>query len=164
MKVQGKVAIVTGGAQGLGRGTSLVLAEQGADVVVADINLEGAKTVEKEVAATGRRSLAVHVDVADKTSVERMVEDTLASFGKIDILVNNAGLIGAAGWEHRQNETEEDWDQIYAVNVKGIAIVTGAVAPHMKERRYGKIINLSSGAGRQGGPGRQSYAVSKAQE
>ena len=161
MKVQDKVAIVTGGAQGLGRGTSLVLAEQGADVVVADINLEGAKSVAEEVVAAGRRSLAVHADVADKTSVERMVEDALARFGNIDILVNNAGIVGASGWMHRQNVTEEDWDEVYAVNVKGIAIVTDAVARHMKERRYGKIVNISSGAGRLGGAGGGPYGVSK---
>ena len=163
MKVQDKVAIVTGGAQGLGRGTSLVLAEQGADVVVAfNTNPVAAKSVVEEVVAAGRRSLAVHLDVADSKSVERMVEDVLAHFDRIDILVNNARIVGASGWMHRQNVTEEDWDEVYAVNVKGIAIVTDAVARHMKERRYGKIVNISSGAGRQGGAGGGPYGVSKA--
>lgn len=162
MKVQDKIAIVTGGARGLGRGTSLVLAENGADIVIADINLAGAENVAKEVAETGRKSLAVYVDVSNRESVNQMVDKVLAHFGKIDILVNNAGLIGAEGWENRQDEIEDDWDQMFAVNVKGIDITTSAVMPHMKERRYGKIINISSGAGRQGGPGRQAYAVSKA--
>jgi NAD(P)-dependent dehydrogenase (short-subunit alcohol dehydrogenase family) len=162
MKVQDKVAIVTGGAQGLGRGTSLVLAENGADIVVADINLAGAENVAKEVAETGRKSLAVYVDVSNRESVNQMVDKVLAHFGKIDILVNNAGLIGAEGWETRQEETDEDWEALFAVNIRGIILTIDAVVPHMKEKHYGKIINISSGAGRQGGAGGQSYGVSKA--
>ena len=162
MKVEDKVAIVTGGAQGIGRGISLVLARNGADVVVADINLEGAKSVAEEVVAAGRRSLAAHLDVADETSVDRMVEDVLAHFGRIDILVNNAAIIGAPGWERREYENEEDWDLIYAINVKGVIRVTEAVARHMKENRYGKIVNISSISGREGNIRNLPYGASKA--
>jgi meso-butanediol dehydrogenase/(S,S)-butanediol dehydrogenase/diacetyl reductase len=90
-----------------------------------------------------------------------MVHEAISRFGRIDILVNNAGVIGAEGWEDRDVSSEEDWDVIYEVNVKGMNRVTRAVIPYMKERRYGKIINISSQAGRQGSPD-NPYAISKA--
>jgi len=161
MDVTGKAAIVTGGGRGIGRGISLVLARNGADVAVADINLENAQKVAAEMAELGRKSFAVVVDVTSQESVERMVREVLGQFGRIDILVNNAGVIGAPGWEQREKPNEEDWDFIFEVNVKGIARVTDAVAPHMKERRYGKIINIASIAGRQGSPRNPPYNVSK---
>lgn len=145
--LSGKTALVTGGSQGIGRGIVLKLAEQGADVAIADINEAGASKVVEEVKALGRKSFAVHMDVTDKASVEKGVKDVIGGFGHLDILVNNAGVAGAPGstgtaWR------DEDWDFTWKVNVKGLMWVTEAVAPHFKERKYGKIINIASVAGR----------------
>ena len=162
MDVTGKAALVTGGGRGIGRGIALVLAENGADIAVADINLDDAQSVAQEVAGLGRESMAVHVDVTEQDSVERMVSQFIEQFGRIDILVNNAGVIAAAGWENRSTPTEEDWDLTFEINVKGIARMTEAVAPHMKERRYGKIINIASVSGRTGSLTSMPYSASKA--
>ena len=161
MDVTGKFSVVTGGGRGIGRGISLMLARNGADVAVADLNLENAKKVAAEVADLGRRSLVVALDVTDQESTDRMAMEVIESFGRIDILVNNAGVIGAEGWEQRETPNEADWDLIFEVNVKGIARVTDAVAPNMKENRYGKIINIASIAARQGNPTNPPYAISK---
>jgi NAD(P)-dependent dehydrogenase (short-subunit alcohol dehydrogenase family) len=118
--------------------------------------------VAAEVADTGRQSLASQADVTGQESVQRVVAEVVARFGRIDILVNNAGVIAAPGWEERDKPNEEDWDLIYEVNVKGIDRVTSAVAPHMKERRYGKIVNIASIAGRHGTLTNIPYGVSKA--
>ena len=162
MDVTGKTALVTGGARGIGRGIAHVLASNGADVVVADIIQDEAREVATEVEARGRQAIASDVDVTDQDSVDRMVQDAIDRFGQIDILVNNAGVVGAPGWEERQETSEEDWDLSYEVNVKGMVRVTSAVSGHMKQRKYGKIINVSSVAGRKGGPFSPAYGVSKA--
>ena len=162
MDVTGKVAVVTGGGRGIGRAIAIVLAQNGADVAVADINLQDAQSVAREVGDLGRQSIAVHLDVTDQESVERMAAEAIERFGRIDILVNNAGVIGAPGWEQRERPGEEDWVQIYKVNVRGVARVTDVVAGHMKERRYGKIVNIASIAGRQGTSVSTPYGVSKA--
>ena len=162
MDVSGKTAVVTGGGRGIGRGISLALARNGADVVVADIIVENAESVAQEVGALGRRALALSLDVTDQESVDAMAARALDEFGAIDILVNNAGVIGAQGWEERETPNEEDWDFIFEINVKGIARVTDALAPHMKERESGKIINIASIAGRQGSSRNPPYNVSKA--
>ncbi|MDP6081801.1 MAG: SDR family NAD(P)-dependent oxidoreductase, partial [Arenicellales bacterium] len=160
MDVTGKIAIVTGGGRGIGRGIVLALAGNGADVVVADIVEDDAKDLAGEIEAMGRRALACVVDVTDQASVDRMVDGTIDRFGRIDILVNNAGIIAAPGWEQRETSSEEDWDRIYDVNVKGMARATNAVAARMRENRYGKIINISSVAGRQGNPFNTPYGIS----
>ena len=162
MDVTDRVAVVTGGGRGIGRGICLALARYGADVVVADVNLEDAEAVRDEAAAMGRRTSAQYLDVTDQGSVDSMVEDTVSRHGRIDILVNNAGIIGAPGWQDRVETTEEDWDLLYAVNVKGMAAVTDAVSPHMKERRYGKVVNIASVSGRQGNYDNPPYGISKA--
>jgi meso-butanediol dehydrogenase/(S,S)-butanediol dehydrogenase/diacetyl reductase len=161
MNVTNKIAIVTGGGRGIGRGISLVLARNGANIVVADLIEDNARRVADEVRAIGREPLALSLDVTSQASAEAMVASVMAQFGQIDILVNNAGIIGAPGWESRETPNEDDWDMIYAVNVKGIVKVTNAVTPHMKQRRYGKIINIASIAGRQGSPRNPPYNVSK---
>ena len=145
--LSGRTALVTGGSQGIGRGIVLKMAEQGADVAIADINDEGAASVVEEVKALGRKSFAVHMDVTDKATVDKGVADVISQFGHLDILVNNAGVAGAPGstgtaWR------DEDWDFTWKVNVKGLMWVTEAVIPHFKERKYGKIINIASVAGR----------------
>ena len=157
-----RVATVTGGASGIGRGICLVLAGQGAKVVVADINGEGARSVAAEIAGDGGRSMTVEVDVTDVPSVDDMVQQTLESFGAIDIVVNDAGVIGARGWWERALPSSEDWDAVIAVNIRGVVNVSEAVALHMKERRHGKIINISSIAARQGGTRIPHYNASKA--
>ncbi len=161
MDVSDRVAVVVGGGGGIGRGIALVLASYGADVVVADLNLESAKEVAGEVERLGRRSHASVVDVVDQTSVDDMVQDVMGRFGRIDILVNGAGIIGGPGWEDRQQSDEEDWDLIYAVNARGAARVTDAVSPHMKEKRYGKIVNIGSTAARRGEAFNIMYGASK---
>ena len=162
MDITGKTAIVTGSARGIGRGIALVLASNGADVVVADILEQGARETAVEVEALGRKAMACVVDVTDQGSVNRMVQETLDRFGKIDIVVNNAGTVAAPGWEQREENTEDDWDMIYEVNVKGVARTLDAVAVHMKQKRYGRIINIASVAGRQGYSLNPPYCVSKA--
>ena len=162
MDVSGKIALVTGGGRGIGRGIVLALATNGADVAVADINPGDAAGVSAEVEAMGRNAKPFTVDVTDQESVDRMVQDAIGHFGRIDILVNNAGIIAAPGWEQRQRSGEEDWDMIYEVNVKGVARVTDAVVGGMKERRYGKIVNIASVGGRQGNPNNVPYGISKA--
>ena len=146
----------------LGRGTVLALARNGADVVIADVNLKDAQGVAEGLSGMGRQSMAVLTDVTVQRSVDDMVRKVIARFGRIDILVNNAATIGAAGWEQRERPNEDDWDEIYAVNLKGLARVTDAVTPHMKERRYGKIVNISSAGGRLGTTTMPPYTASKA--
>ena len=157
-----KIALVTGGASGIGRGICLVLGEQGANVAVADINIRGASDVASEVSTGGPRSAAFEVDVTDRGLVDHMVADVIEGFGRIDILVNDAGIIGASQWWERDEPSEDDWSQVFAVNVRGVVMVSEAVARHMKERRYGKIINIASIAARQGGPDIPHYSTSKA--
>ncbi len=142
-----KVAIVTGaGSQiGYGRGIAVTLAEEGCDVVCADINLEGARRTAAEVKALGRRSLAVKADVTKTAQVNAMVERTINKFGKIDILVNNAGA--SSRLRPFIEMTEEDWDFDIQTNLVGQMRVARAVLPHMIARKYGRIINTSGGQG-----------------
>ena len=157
-----KVAVVTGGASGIGRGICKALAGQGADIVVADMNAQGAKSTADEIAATGRKASVVDVDVTDRDSAANLVAEALRLFGKIDILVNDAGVIGAAEWWKRPTPSDDDWDLVLAVNLRGVVNVSEAAAPHMIERRYGKIINIASIAARQGGADIPHYNASKA--
>ena len=157
-----RVAIVTGGASGIGRGICLTLARQGAHVAVADLNGEGARATAAEVSETGRESLALTADVTDRGSIEKMTADVVSRFGQIDILVNDAGVGGAKGWHEHPAPREEDWDLTFNVNVKGLVLTSQAVAEHMKARRYGKIVNIASIAGRVGRPPYPHYSVSKA--
>lgn len=157
-----KIAIVTGGASGIGRGICLVLARQGASVAVTDINLDGAETVAEEVAALGGKASAIELDVTDKRSAAEVAANVLGQFGKIDILVNNAGVGGAANWWERAVPDDNDWDAVLEINLRGVVNVSQAVDAQMKERRYGKIINIASIAARQGGAAIPHYNASKA--
>lgn len=141
MLLENKVALITGGAKGMGRAMSLLFAREGCDVVVNALHIEGARKVADEVRALGRRSLAIKADISDSAEVNAMVARTIKKFGRIDILVNNAG---GAGGGNIDTSTEEDWDRVLAVNLKGHFLVTRAVVPHMKEKKYGKIIFVSS--------------------
>ena len=157
-----KVALVTGGASGIGRGICLVLGEQGANVAVADLNVQGASQVSSDLSARGPRSAAFEVDVTDRGSVDRMVARVIEGFGRIDILVNSAGIVGARGYSERDAPSDEDWSQVFAVNVRGLVMVSEAVSHHMMERRYGKVVNIASIAARQGVAVHPQYSTSKA--
>ena len=145
-----KTALVTGGGQGIGRGIVHKLAEQGADVAIADLNDEGAAAVVVEVQALGRKSFAVHIDVTDKGSVEKAVKEVIDRFGHLDILINNAGIGRVAGKSggSLEDDWEENWNTVMDINVQGIMRCTKAVLGHFIERKYGKIVNTASGAGR----------------
>ena len=162
MDVTDRIVVVTGGGRGIGRGIVLVMAEHGADVAVADLDLGNAQSVAGEAEQHGRSAMASKVDVTDPDSVSRLVQGVIGRFGRIDILVNNAGVIGAPGWGQRERADLQDWDATYEINVKGAAIVTDAVVPHMKERKYGKIVNISSIAGKRSFSQNAPYSASKA--
>ena len=157
----GRVAIVTGAAGGIGRGIGLVLAEQGVDLVLADLNGEGASAVASELEGQGHRAVAVTTDVTDRRSAADLAAAAIDEYGKVDILVNDAGVIGAPGWWEREFPNDDDWDLALAVNLRGVVNVSEAVMDHMKERRYGKIVNIASIAARYGNVDIPNYNVSK---
>jgi 2-deoxy-D-gluconate 3-dehydrogenase len=145
MLLKDKVAVVTGGAKGMGKGISLKFAEEGCAVVVSDIDIEGAHGVVAEIAAQGGKALAIKADIRKSAEVQNMVDETTREFGRVDILVNNAGGVpGTKGSGNSDTISEEEWDRIIELNLKGPFLVCRAVLPGMKKNRYGKIINLSS--------------------
>ncbi len=144
MLLKDRVAVVTGGAKGIGKGICLKFAEEGCNVIVNALHIEGAGKVAEEIRAMGLRSIAIAADVSNSTQVNDMITRTIKEFGKIDILVNNAGGILTAGEADIENITEEDWDRIIDVNLKGQFLCCRAVVPYMKKNRYGKIVNISS--------------------
>jgi 3-oxoacyl-[acyl-carrier protein] reductase len=159
MRLKDRKAIVTGAGQGIGRSIALKMAHEGADVVIAEMNPDSGNQIKKEVGALGRRALFIVIDVADQRQVKGMVEEVLRRWGKIDILVNNAGFDrGATLLKVR----EEDWDAILGVHLKGAMNCIQAVAPHMIENSYGKIINISSILGKSGAISGISYSSAKA--
>ena len=159
MELKAKVAMITGAAQGIGKAVTLALARHGADVVVADVNIEKAQETAREVEALGRATMAVRVDVTHLEDVEKMVEAAVQRFGKIDILVNNAGI---ARDKLILRMTEEDWDAVLNVNLKGTFNCTKAVIKYMSKQRSGKIVNIASVVGMMGNPGQANYSASKA--
>ena len=159
MELSGKVALVTGAAQGIGKAIALLLARNGADVVVSDINLEKAQETANEIEGMGRRSFAIKVNVADLKDVEQMVKAIVEQFGRIDILVNNAGITRD---RLILRMTEEDWDAVLDVNLKGTFNCTKAAIRYMSKQRSGKIVNIASVTGEMGNPGQANYAASKA--
>ena len=160
MNLNDKVAVVTGAAQGIGRAIAETLAQRGAHVVVADLQAEKAEATAKEIAAdTGRRVIAVQVDVADNASAKAMIDRTIAEFGRIDILVNNAGTT-------RDNlimrMKEADWDLVLNVNLKGAFNCSKAAIRPMMKQHYGRIVNITSVSGLAGQAGQTNYSSSKA--
>ncbi len=159
MQLRDRVAIVTGAASGMGKAMALRYAEEGAHVVVADINAQAGQQVSEQINAKGRRGFFVRLDVADPQSSRDLVARTLSELGKLDILVNNAGVgLIKPVWE----TTPEEWDRIFAVNVKGLFFCAQAACEPMREQRRGKIINLASIAGRRGEALVAAYCASKA--
>ena len=136
----GRTALVTGGGQGIGQALAHGLAEAGADVAILDVNEETACAVAAEIAALGRRSLALRTDVTVRSEVEAAIEAILADWGRLDIGVNNAGI----GWADAEAMTEEDWDRVVAVNLRGVFLCAQAEGRAMLAQGYGKIINTAS--------------------
>jgi len=153
----GQSAIVTGAAEGIGEAVAARLSLAGALVAVADCNGARAAAAAEKI---GRGAFGVCADVTDRAAVERLVSLVLDRAGRIDVLVNNAGIGGRAApvWE----QTDEDWNRALAVNLTGVFFCCRAVIPHMRERRYGRIINVASIAGKEGNPNMTAYSASKA--
>ena len=154
-----KIALVTGASQGIGRDTALTLAQAGAKVAVAARNEEKLATLVSEIEAAGGAALAVKMDVADAEQVKAGFKQVIEKFGKLDILVNNAGILIRKGIEET---TEDDWDRIMAVNVKGVFMGTKYALPALRQAGGGSIINISSTAGLVGSPyGSAAYTATK---
>ena len=173
-QLKGQVALVTGGARGIGRGIALALAQAGADVAIADLEhisstaqqysnaaiggFTAAHQTAAEITALGRRSLTIQADVREKADASRMVEETISRLGALHILVCNAGVVSVSSVEAM---TEETWDLTFAVNVKGVFLSCQAAIPAMKTRGSGCIINIASIAGKNGAAGLAHYCASK---
>jgi len=159
-RLAGRVAIVTGGAHGIGRAYCHALAGAGASVVVADIDGDAGSAVAAEI---GDRAAAVRTDVADEASTRAMAQTAVARFGRLDVLVNNAAIFATIPITRGTIEeiTVEEWDRVMAVNLRGVFLACRAVLPEMKRRRYGKIVNISSGTALSGSPTRIHYVASK---
>ena len=161
MRLQDKVAIVTGGGQGIGRGIVLCLAEEGADVAVIDIAEETARKVAGEVEEMGRRSLPIVADATDDDAIRKSVREVIDHFGRIDILVNNVGGAADTGGDGLP-VGGAGWDGFYQLTLRAHVLMSEAVIPHLREQKSGKIINISSEAGRGGSPLLMAYSAFKA--
>jgi 3-oxoacyl-[acyl-carrier protein] reductase len=159
VRLDGKVALVTGAARGIGRATALALAQAGADVVVADVDLERARQVVQEIESHGRNAVAVSTDVSEREAVYQLVGEAVSRFGRVDILVNNAGIIRRGTFlEH----DPEEWERVLDVNLGGTYYCCREVVPLMIKQRGGRIINVSSVVGRMGDiASAPSYGTSK---
>ena len=160
MRLANKVAVVTGGAIGIGRGIALCMAKEGADVAIADLNTELAGKVVRETMALGRKAVAVTMDVTKEGDFLDLFEQVKKGLGRIDIVVNNAGVASRPG-NPFTNNVESDWDLVWAVNVKSIFFSCKAIAPYFIERQAGKIINIASMAGPMSATNMPPYSVSK---
>jgi 3-oxoacyl-[acyl-carrier protein] reductase len=160
MLLEGKNAIVTGGSQGIGAASALELAAEGANVCLTyRKHEEEAQDYVRKITAMGRKALAVKCDIAVFAEAEKVVKETIETFGRVDILVNNAGMNwDAVSWKM----TEEQWDRVLEVNLKGYFNFTRNVAPFLKEQQYGKIVNITSINGMRGKFGQSNYSASKA--
>jgi NAD(P)-dependent dehydrogenase (short-subunit alcohol dehydrogenase family) len=158
VQLEGQVAIVTGAGTGIGRSTALLLAREGAAVVVAARTLSDLESVAKEIEAAGGKALVVQTDVSVEEQAEALVKKTLDAFGRVDILVNNAGTNVRASID---KVTTDDWRLILESNLTGTFFCTRAALPAMTAQNYGKIINVSSGAGKRGSATRAAYSAAK---
>ena len=158
MILKDKIAIITGGARGIGKAVALRLAKEGSDIAIGDVNLEALEESKKEIESTGRAVLTDKLDVTNPEDVQKFVQKVLDKFGKINILINNAGIT-RDGLLVRMNSA--DWDAVLNVNLKGTFNCTKAVAKPMMKQRSGKIVNIASIIGIVGNAGQANYAASK---
>jgi 3-oxoacyl-[acyl-carrier protein] reductase len=159
MSLSGKIALVTGAAQGIGRDIALGLAADGAEVAICDVNLEAAQKTAADIEAKGRKSLALKANVASSADVTAMIDQVVEKFGRIDILVNNAGIT-RDGLILRMKD--EDWDLVLSINLKGAFLCTKSALKYMSKQRSGTIINIASIVGAMGNAGQANYVASKA--
>ncbi|MFB3817377.1 MAG: SDR family NAD(P)-dependent oxidoreductase [Candidatus Methylomirabilales bacterium] len=158
MRLEGKTAIITGAGRGIGKATALRFAREGADLLVPDLDLAASRKTAEEIAALGRKGLALQTDVTRMEDIRRMVETALQAFGKIDILVNNAGITQV---RDPLLLTEADWDRTLDLNAKAVFFCSQAVAREMVKRKGGVILNAASISGRSGKPMLVDYCASK---
>jgi 3-oxoacyl-[acyl-carrier protein] reductase len=159
MSLAGKTALVTGAAQGIGREIAMGLAADGADVAICDVNLEAAQRTASDIAAKGRKTLALKANVAASAEVTAMIDQVVEKLGRIDILVNNAGIT-RDGFILRMKE--EDWDLVLDINLKGAFNCSKAALKYLSKQRGGTIINIASIVGAMGNAGQANYVASKA--
>ncbi len=159
MKLEKKISIVTGGGRGIGRAICLALAREGSDVLVTDVDSQAAQEVSKEIESLGRRASSFGMDVSKSDRVKEMVSSALRSFGRIDILVNVAGIFRRSPIE---DVSEEDWDRVIAVNLKGTFLCSQAVGKEMIKQQSGSIVNFASGAAHTPQINLGAYSSSKA--
>ena len=160
MKLDDRIAIVTGAGQGIGKAIALRLANAGADVAIMDINLSAAEAAAQEIEGVGRKALPLQADVSQAAAVNAAVAQVLSTFSRVDILVNNAGI---AGRTLPLTELEEtDWNAVMGVNLTGVFLCCKAVIDAMIAQDYGRIVNIASIAGKEGNPTLIPYSVSKA--
>ncbi len=162
MTFENRVVLITGAAQGIGRAHALAFAGRGASVVVADLNARGAERVVGEITAAGGTATAVKVDVSDRESTLKMAEAAVSAYGAIDVLINNAAFFSTLKLQPFEDISVEEWDRMFAVNARGVFLCAQAVAPTMKAKRYGKIINMSSVVVDTGRANYAHYVASKA--
>ncbi len=158
-QLQGKTAVITGGASGIGRATALLFAQEGAAVTIVDINLAAGLELEREISDTGGRAIFEQADVTVAGDCRRVIERGVREFGGIDVLFNNAGIIRRASVTEI---SEDDWDEVMAVNVKSIFLMSREAIPIMAKAGGGSIINTASGWGLAGGARAAAYCASKA--
>jgi 2-hydroxycyclohexanecarboxyl-CoA dehydrogenase len=160
MKLKDKVAIVTGGGQGIGEGIALKLGREGAHVAIADLNLDTANAVAGKIKALGCKAIAIQTDVTSSASVNAMVQQVVSTLGTVDILVNNAGYV-APMMRNFTKETEDYWNQVIAVCLNGVILCSRAVVDTMIAKESGKIISIASDAARVGQQGQAVYSGAK---
>jgi 3-oxoacyl-[acyl-carrier protein] reductase len=157
-KLKGKVALVTGAAQGIGKAIAVALAKEGADIVISDVNMELAGATAAEIGATGVKTIALKMNVADHDEVEKAIKEAAAQMGRLDILVNNAGITRDTLLIRMK---PEDWKAVVDINLTGVFNCTKAASTLMMKQRYGKIINIASIVGEMGNAGQANYSASK---
>ncbi len=163
-RLEGRVAIVTGGGHGIGKAYAKRLASEGAKIVIAEIDEKAALAVAQELTAAGYEALGIGTDVSNAASVEKMAAAAVERFGRIDVLVNNAAIFATVPMSRLPFDqiTVDEWDRMMNVNLKGTWLASCAVIPQMRKQGYGKIINISSGTALKGSPSRIHYVTSKA--
>ena len=163
-RLDGRVAIITGGGHGIGKAYAARLAAEGAKVVIAELDGAAASAVAADLTAQGFAAFAVQTDVADEASANNMAAQAIHQFGRIDVLVNNAAIFATVPMSRSPFDqiSVDEWDRMMSVNVKGTWLASRAVVPQMRKQAYGKIINVSSGTALKGSPSRIHYVTSKA--